>query len=226
VRKLQHILLLTGLAMACLFLFSCKDLKKNYTVKGRLLHSCDNPVPVKDFKVDLYNTHHRCEGVIQSAYTNADGNFILDYDATCSDNSSWLLLQYDVSFSSAALVEKIHTNKNEDIGDIYLKDNGFYVIKIKTNHSYTSSDTLFYNITNLGSKYKIGPFNDNAVIDTLFQTVFKSQKSEPKTSVNSSLSWVLKSGSAIHHIKYLGNGQQFYIEPCKKYSEVVLDISK
>jgi len=223
VRKLQHILLLAGLVIACLFLSNCKDLKKNYTVRGRLLHSCDNPVPVKDFKVDLYGS---CKGPIEGTTTNSNGEFLINYEAICTHVPSLISLKYDVSFSSAILVDNIRANENEDVGDIYLKDNGFYIIKIKTNHSYTSSDTLYYNRTNLGSEFITGPFSDNAVIDTLFQTVYKSQNSHPVASVNKLLSWTLKNGSTIHHIKYLGNGQECYIEPCKKYSEVVLDISK
>jgi len=232
VRKLQPILLLTGLSIACLFLSNCKDLKKNYSVKGRLLHSCDNPVPVKDFKVDLYNTHHRCEGVIQSAYTNADGNFLLDYDATCSDNFNELILQYDVSFSSAKLVQKIKINQNEDLGDIYLKDNGWYEIKIKTNHLYTLADTLFYNITGGGSGdnfdylFVTGPFKDGQKVNTLYKTVYKIQHGDRVKPMNHFSRWILKSGTVIHSDKYLWDGEDYYLEPCKKYNEVILDISK
>ncbi|HYG14878.1 MAG TPA: hypothetical protein VEC12_03925 [Bacteroidia bacterium] len=149
-RKANHILLLTGLAMACLFLSNCKDLKKNYSVKGRLLHSCDNPVPVKNFSIHLDKGGGGCKGEIQRVTTNNNGDFMFDYDATCTSPTGFITLGYDVSFSSSILVGQIRENENEDLGDIYLKDNGFYIIKIKTNQPYSSSDTLFYDITRGG----------------------------------------------------------------------------
>ena len=218
-RKLKPIPLLTGLAMACIFLSNCKDLKKNYTVKGRLLHSCDNPVPVKNVEVDLYGS---CKGPIEGATTNSDGEFLIDYEAICTHAPSLISLQYDVSFSAARLVTNIRANEHEDLGDIYLKHNGFYVIKIKTNQPYTFADTLFYDVT----KFRTGPFIDGMIIDTLVKTVEKSQNSQPVASVNLLIPWGLKNNTIYHHNKYFGQGQKFYIEPCKKYSEVILDISK
>ncbi|HYG14875.1 MAG TPA: hypothetical protein VEC12_03910 [Bacteroidia bacterium] len=211
---------------------SCKREGDKYTVKGRLLKSCDNPVPVKNFTVYLYNDHkslsNPCNsGQIATATTNENGEFELGYDKTC--RSGGISLQYDVSFSSATLVDGIEPKKDYNLGDIYYRDNGFYIVKIKTNQPYTSSDTLFYDITGGGkdSSYSIatGPFYDGQVIDTLYETVVK-MLNYPTTAVNESISWILKSGKTDHKRRYLGQGQQFYIEPCKKYSEVVLDISK
>jgi len=38
--------------------------------------------------------------------------------------------------------------------------------------------------------------------------------------------WMLKSGTVIYSDKYLWDGEEYYLEPCKKYNEVILDISK
>jgi len=224
VRKTKHILLLTGLAMACIFLSNCKDLKKNYTVRGRLLHSCDNPVPVKGYSVFLLNRDGgNCKGEIQRVTTNDNGEFLLDYESACSNGADFISLEYDVSFSSAILVSDIKINENEDLGDIYMKNNGFYIVKIKTNQPYTSSDTLFHGIHIAGKdSYIKGPFVDNQIIDTLLETVAKAQNHFSTTSINRIIGWQLKRDATTYKSKL----QMIYIEPCKKYNEVILDISK
>ncbi|HYG16425.1 MAG TPA: hypothetical protein VEC12_11780 [Bacteroidia bacterium] len=226
-RKVIAILFIVAAATACK-----KDGDK-YTVKGRLLKSCDNPVPVKNFTVYLYNDYksssNTCNsGQIATATTNENGEFELSYEKTCS--SGKISLEYDVSFSSTALVDGIEPKKDYDLGDIYKMDNGFYTVKIKTNQAYTSSDTLFYDITNKGPndsnyQYVIGPFVDGATMDTLFKSVYKDLNYVSGGSVtNSAIKWIFKSNQTVYAKSR--QPQQFYIEPCKKYNEVILDISK
>jgi len=197
-----------------------------------LLHSCDNPVPVEDVNIYLYNSLKPCGGAVQTVKTDKNGNFLFDYEATCKDNFNELSLRYDVSFSSGILVSRIRVNENEDLGDVHLKDNGWGVVKIKTNHPYTSSDTLFYNLSGTfgyaGSTYsfKTGPFTDGEIIDTFNRTVEKIHDHSRVTPKNFNYPWGLKSGTIIHYDKHLWGGEEYYLEPCKKYNEIVLDISK
>lgn len=208
---------------------NCKKDSDRYTVKGRLLKSCDDPTPVPYAEIYLYNdyksTAQTCNsGEIARGTTNENGEFELGYNRACADGI--VGLGYDISFSTAYVAVAMKSNRDYDLGDIYKKDNGFYLFKIKTNHPYTDKDTLFYNITPilLDSTYKfiVGPFTDGQAVDS-FKTTVSKIVNPTQDSRSLQTYWRLKSGKNDYKFNRFF---EFYIEPCKKYSEGIIDISK
>lgn len=213
---------------------SCKRDGDKYKVKGFFIESCNNSTPVKNFKLDLYETNYQCrQEYLASTTTNEKGEFEFNYSkakkASCVGGLS---IKYDNSFSTALVAYNISANESIDIGTVYNDTrNTAYIIILKTNTNYTNQDTLFYDIAPKSSgidstyQYVTGPFQDGKAIDTLFVkfSVEKAIKDELLTNYQLGR-WILKSeGKALIPQK---PSQNFYVEPCRHDNEVVIDISK
>ncbi len=217
---------------------------EQYTVRGRVVVSCDDLSPVKNYEVYLYNDYKRitpnsCKaGELGRAITDENGNFEITYTSTCWKGE--LILRYDFdNFSYRNLVIDMSANKNYDLGNLYQENNGFYTYKVKTNTLYTNEDTLFYDIKYkstpiiidsttwvFDSTYKMvtGPFINNMTIDYGQSAVPHIANPDSEYIGNQIITrWVLKNGNTIHAME---RNQKGYIEPCKKFSKVVFDLSK
>lgn len=226
-------------------LTNCKKDNEQYTVKGKLFATCDNPNPLANFEVYLYNDKKgvlvsgTCNaGELARTTTNDNGDFELVYNSSC--RSGEVSLKYDVgNFSYRNVVIDMEPNQDYDLGNVYRWKNGFYAYSIKTNALYSDKDTLFYDIAYnntptiidsvtwyFDSTYKkaIGPFTNGMIIDRDTTTVPYIAKPDSYYKGSQIITrWVLKSGNTIHAME---RNQKGYIESCKKYSEIVFDISK
>ena len=73
--------------------------------------------------------------------------------------------------------KRIPIKENVDVGDIYLKDNYFALLKLSVNRPTSELDTIFYDwwgYKTVGSKsvkdyrrFKVGPFSDGQILDSI-----------------------------------------------------------
>lgn len=232
--------------LSALLITSCKKKEENeqFTVKGKILVSCDDNRPVKNFEIYLYNDYkaviaNNCpKGELGRAITDEDGNFEITYKTTCWKGELILRNDYD-NFSYRNLVVDIGANKDYNLGSIYKENNGFYAYKIKTNTMYSDKDTLYYDIKYKSNpividsttwvfdstyKYITGPFINDMLVEYGQTTVPHIAKENSRYKKDQIITrWVLKNGNTIHAIE---RNQKGYIEPCKKFSDVILYIGK
>lgn len=192
---LKQLLKNIGFAIILLLLVlgnnSCKKdndsiFKANITIKGRLLTNCDNAIPVANKLLILetgrgnfdFDRYPFCEGgykEVVKAYTNDNGEFELVYDKQkCLSDMLQISIQDTTGKNRfhLPLVTYVRANKTDAIGDIYLATTKSYQYKIKTKNTFTSDDTLYYNLKysdygrNLDSTYSFfaGPFTDGQIL--------------------------------------------------------------
>ena len=146
-------------------MFSCVSCfkKKTFTLKGRLLKSCDNPVPVEDYYLYMVSENKRYGS--HSARTSIEGNFIIQYDEGHNLGSEAFIF----SSQNGPLLEGIPTRQDLDLGDIYLTDRYFALVQIFVQRSTSVEDTIYYEYLSwLGyNKSIVGPFQDEQIIDSV-----------------------------------------------------------
>jgi hypothetical protein len=209
-------------AVTTVIFFGCtKDTGEQYTIKGKLLKSCDNPEPIvgQNLILEKYTDGGRSKyETIGTTTTDENGIFSIKYSSVGA-SSALNLKPQEGSYSYLA---NIPTDVNIE-ENVYTKDNFFYIIKIKTTNAYTEKDTLFYTLGS-DTQYLVGPFTDNQAIDTVVKSNrqgWSYGQSEQKILFN----YTWKLGSQ-YNDPSRGNVVNAYLTPCKKYDEVVLDLTK
>jgi hypothetical protein len=148
--------------------------QQQYTIKGKLINDCENTSPIKDFYLHIssigYVTITGLE--VGPVITQADGSFEFKYKHTKFTKNLLLNANGNAGSTYQDFMVGIPVNQNIDIGDVYMKNNMYAVIKIKTERITSSADTLFYNLNDYRNNkssinYVVGPFIDNQLIDTL-----------------------------------------------------------
>lgn len=150
--------------------------QQQYTVKGRLLNSCDDQTPSID--KELLSLRSFCVyctiGLDLGPITiNDDGTFEFKYKHSSINKNLELFSNkhYD-------LVLGIPINQNIDLGNVYIKNNMYAIVKTSPRRITSAADTLFYNLKdyqrdNVPIEYAIGPFAENQIIDTIFFHAFQ-----------------------------------------------------
>jgi hypothetical protein len=153
--------------------------QQQYTIKGKLLNSCDSLIPVTDFNLFISSLGYRTitELEVGPVPTQADGSFEFTYKHTKFTKSLLLSARGNTGYTYQNLILGIPVNQNIDIGNVFIKNNISAVINIKTKRITSDADTLFYNLKDyreniISNNYAVGPFIDNQQIDTIiFQSV-------------------------------------------------------
>jgi hypothetical protein len=231
--RLFNIYLTLSIFISIFACIGCKEeneeTDKTYTITGKVVTSCDNPVPVANLPFELwyYSDSKRDSKQHATGVTDENGGFNISYSHTPNGfNSTLSIITANGPFGQKTLLANIPQNKNI-ISDIYTDTNYFVIIKISTVQQYTNSDTLFYYSGSFvaNEKFIRGPFYNNQIIDTL---VFSSVQGWSKTN---------QSGQGVSYFNRWLIGKKYFdpkrqneiytlIEPCKKYNEVVLDLTK
>lgn len=220
--------LLKGISFAMILLFllignnSCKKdgdsiFKPNISIKGRLVTNCDNPMPVANKLLILetsrgnfdFERYLFCEGgykEVAKTFTNDNGEFEFIYDKQRCLN----ILQISIQDTTGKnrfhlpLVTYVRANKSDDIGNAYLATTKSYRYKIKTKNTFTSSDTLYYNLKysgsgrNLDSTYSFfaGPFTDGQILSGFSfsgdSKIHDGILAGHHDRYNTEISWILK----------------------------------
>jgi hypothetical protein len=143
-------------------------INKQYTIKGKLVYSCDNPTPVINKNVDLeFTSNGVLVNTIGLCKTDSNGIFSFTYDAVGDHILPQFTIGVESGYSYNVVFYNVPINSSLNLGDITTQDNYFGIIKIQTSKTYSSSDTLYYIPGNpFIHNIFIGPFYDGQIIDT------------------------------------------------------------
>ncbi|MBU3661636.1 MAG: hypothetical protein FGM41_00350 [Bacteroidetes bacterium] len=209
----------------------CKrDDSQVYTISGKVVKSCDNPIPISNLAFELwyYSDGKRDNAQKGTGVTDANGNFSINYSSTPGGfNSRLELITSNGPFGQKPLLSMIPQNKNLEAGNIYTDTNYFLNVIIRTEKNYTDKDTLFFSIAN-GVKFKFikGPFINNQFIDTVSSFYFDGWNDPNNRAKRVGLiKYEWKIGANYADPKR--NNQPFItVEPCRRYNEVLIDLTK
>lgn len=224
---------LLALAIVVCF-FSCKRDKEKFVVSGVLFKDCSHAIPYANYPLILeYNTKSLLEDPFElSLTTNEKGEFSTTYESVSDLINGNLSVSFVAGFANTSLVSDLPLNKTVNLGNIVKGSNSFVVYKIATNKPYTSSDTLYYRITAsnfappymLNAPYKIGPFTNGQILDTLVRSSIMGYDNGSKSiKVQVNNEWRL---GAIYHDPKRLNQQYYSINPCQVYEEAVIDLGR
>jgi hypothetical protein len=153
--------------------FSCEKANHTvYTIKGRLLKTCDDPSPFSEQTLILTTSDIGCypfHRTMQSdtCITDGAGYFELQYIhlKMCEDAPN-VDIFYDTGLISGInIIVCIPKNENVDLGNVYLQNRGNLVVTIHPGtNSYTDQDTL--RIEGAGQRIA-GPFTQTIILDTI-----------------------------------------------------------
>jgi len=218
------------LAFFVIMLSNCKrDDSQVYTISGKVVKSCDNPIPISNLAFELwyYSDGKRDNANKGSGVTDANGNFSINYTSTPGGfNSRLELITSNGPYGQKPLLSKIPQNRNIYVNHVYTDTNFFMVVKIATEKSYSDKDTLFYSVSNAGKfKFIIGPFSNNQHIDTVSNFYFDgwNDPNDPKNR-KGLFDYIWKLGQN-YEDPDRSNQPYMRLEPCHKYNEVVIDLT-
>jgi hypothetical protein len=206
----------------------CKDTSSSsYTLKGKLLKSCANGQPIRNFKLDLVTQDKPVKSpVIVSAVTDVNGEFQFTY-STLYGNLCVQGTHIDGQGNQVYL-SGIPVNQNINAGEIYADSNFYFIVKINPLRQTSSADTIYYHQTvdsqihAMSFARKIcGPFSVGQIIDTMVMgnSQFYDIANESKYQYKTQEYYQWKLG---HTGKTQITGGIF--PPCFKYNSFTIDI--
>lgn len=201
-----------------LLLFTNCNKEKTFTIKGRLLISCDRPIPVIDHGIRIEG-----KGITSPiAYTNDKGHFAITYEHSRRTEYIYLTVKGEYGVGLSQRLIGIPMRKDVEVGDVYLTDNFFSVIKLAVQRPTDLTDTIYYDHNvHLGyRKFKVGPFLDGEIIDSF---TFASSRIFDTLARDIS-SGTLSYDCQINQTKKRATGDQKFKEECKRYNVAVLEV--
>lgn len=204
---------------------SCKQVneKQEYTIKGTLLQSCENSLPVGGIRLILdYDCDCNASKILAESFTDVNGKFEFKYSTVPGNDIIISGIQPNGGGTKNYLFG-IPINKDLDIGNLYSNDNFFAIVKLNVLRSTNSFDTLFYDLFGSGNYRKtiIGPFTNGLALDTLVfrNTQFYDVNNERIYISNSSASYSYKVG-ANGNTNFAGG----MFQTCLKYNYFTIEI--
>jgi hypothetical protein len=172
-----HVVLILFFASTALN-WGCKKEKAEFTISGRIVQTCLDPLPVPRMELNLEYTGTAANFYSQKVFdlgraiTDHDGNFTITYENIKNPINN-LILEGSLGQGFIELWG-IPANRDLQIGDVYLNNKVMIIYKMKLNDFHTSKADTF-NFTSRGFQRSLfGPFHENQIIDTM---IFKpSQK--------------------------------------------------
>ena len=155
-KKLTYILL----GFSLLFFTDCRR-EKSWIIKGRLLESCDNPVPVVGHVLFISSSKSIVNPYIETDHL---GNFALPYELDIRQNEYIELRDVNRSY-----VVGLPKKENIDVGDIFLRYNHFVSLELSVMRTTSALDTIFFSYNQQNGEYRryiTGPFQNQQVLDT------------------------------------------------------------
>jgi hypothetical protein len=160
--------------LAVLLGSACEQQQRDkYTLRGRILESCDNPEPVEGVQVGLQLdkpvTMFNQGGAeyLDRVWTGPNGEFVLSYDEKIYNNIYINRLR-DQGQSPSLLLTAIPHNRDLEVGDLYYNAPKADVsFTISTPYPFSDQDTLVLggilshiDVTPTEPRYLVGPFRD------------------------------------------------------------------
>lgn len=147
-------------------------ISEQYTITGTIVKSCNNPTPLSNFQLVLnYACGCTSAKVLQTVYTDINGNFSFSYSSVASNS---LVIQGDNGTVFIDYLAGIPINRNLNIGTIHSDSNFCSIIKINPQRQTSIMDTIYYRkYGNTYLKYMVGPYSSNQVLDSFFYFGFE-----------------------------------------------------
>jgi hypothetical protein len=208
-------------------LCGCELINDNteYTIRGQLLQSCDNPTPVSGVKLILdYDCNCNSSKILQEIYTDADGKFEFKYKSV---NGNDIVIRGNQANGLGTInyLFGIPINKDLDVGNLYSSNNFFAVLKIVNKRQSTKNDTIFYDVYGSANfrRFIVGPFIENQILDTI---MFRNTQFFDKVNDNRIYK---NNGFASYNYKIGQKGREVYADGshfivCTKYNEYILEV--
>lgn len=156
-----------------IFLFSCTEKTKVNLVSGTVYQDCDNVLSNSEIALKSNISGSFSEPLILgNAFTKEDGTFNFTYELEEEDlGSGDIILVKSTGFET--ILTGVELNENENF-NIYRSDITFsLILNLKGTKVYTSSDTLFYSVTQSSEiHFVVQPMN--GVLDTLSVPIVNS----------------------------------------------------
>lgn len=147
-----------------LLIIGCSE-PDRFVVKGRVLIDNINNEPAENILIKYDGRVYRDFEEITSRTLNG-GVFSISRKG----NTRLIDEKSSIYINKKLSIRNIPLDRNVDLGDIYLDYKKKFVITLKTNGEDFSGDTLFY-----ANRYKVGPFFDNQILDTIEETFYLSE---------------------------------------------------
>lgn len=209
------------------------DTDEFFTVKGRLLRSCDDKTPLGNRTMSILADRGFifCARVnIEDVTTDINGFFSFRYEN--EGCASFLSLSAEDSLRNSIVDQEVVMNipvfENIDLGEVFLINDKPYLYEIKTNAGFSGVDTLFYDIKDdyyKDSVYRFitGPFSSGQVLtkDTARGWPLIFMNGEHTRNFDLGSHWILKSGNTIHK----RGGHEEIFKPCVE-NKVIIDLTK
>ncbi|MDR9443033.1 MAG: hypothetical protein RI842_09960 [Schleiferiaceae bacterium] len=228
------------------FLLACEKNQENarYTLRGRLLRSCDNPEPAEGVQLGLWLEKSVTLGnpdgpeFLDHVVTGPNGEFALSYDQDIYNNI--YIKKIREPYSTRLLMMGIPRNKSLDVGTVFnLTPKTDMVFSIKTPYSFSSKDTLkIGGIARIkdgyGSAFRPipGPFSDGQIVyqekdaEGTVQTFFPDSLifNENRDLIDPDYIFGLPFHFSGHRNR--GSGIRYFINSCEtRHFEIKLDSS-
>jgi hypothetical protein len=214
-----HVVLILFFVSTALF-YGCKknNEKREYTIKGRVVQSCFDSTPASSLNLILQYSGSGVSGaktfVAGSATTDKDGYFTLTYE-NIEQTITGMYLTRDVSFGQSPILWDIPVNTDLQIENIYRNIIINRIYKIKVGSKITSIyDTIMYNAGSI-TKFVIGPFFDNQIVDSLLLNSLQVYGTETESST---FTWKLGASNP-----WIRDDHELHL--CKEYSYAIIDLS-
>jgi hypothetical protein len=148
-----------------------KEEKGTFTITGRVVQNCNDPIPVPGVVVEVMYTGSSTKGnqvfTAGSATTDAEGNFSITYDNIRQDPQNGLRLVSENGFAYRYLLYGIPKNRDLNISDVYFNTEITIIYKFKlAGRSSSVNDTFIFGPSGWPTTL-IGPFFENQIIDTI-----------------------------------------------------------
>lgn len=196
-------------------------ISEQYTITGTIVKSCNNPTPLSNFQLVLnYACGCTSAKVLQTVYTDINGNFSFSYSSVASNS---LVIQGDNGTVFIDYLAGIPINRNLNIGTIHSDSNFFSLLKVNPQRQTTVNDTIYYQkYGNAFLRYAIGPFIAGQVIDsiTYFNYEFYDLNNYRIYNYvpNINYSWKVGTTGKI-------NSSSVTLNPCAKNNEIIIPLN-
>jgi hypothetical protein len=211
----------------------CSCEKENYTVytvKGRLLNTCEDAMPMGARVLTLKTYDNACypfSGRIQkdTCMTDDAGYFQLQYSHLKSCESlEKLEIEIPGWIGGAPLAICLPKNGNVDMGNVYYRNKGDLVVTIHPGvNPYTAGDTL-----RIAGNEIAGPFTQTFVLDTLknVESIHGYNFCKPEELISGSASNLLNrlAGGIWRDGKLIKQFETGYVTYCEQVNHVQLTI--